>query len=327
MNRLALAAISAAVAMGATVATAEAQSKNVFTVGTAGVTGSFYPTGGFACNYLNKSRKAYGHNYRCVVESTQGSVSNLRNLQKGDLDLGLAQANLQYHSYNGTGPFEKDGANKDLRYIMTFTINRLHVVTRTDTGINSIKDLKGKRVNSGNPGSGTEATTYMTLKYFGMSKDDLGLDSKLTSREQAKALCDNKIDAFFYPTAVGVTAIAEAFDTCNAKMVDIGGPELDKLIADQFYFGHVPIPAGAYSGHDKDTATFGYGATMVTTAALPEDFGYFFTKAVFDNYESLKKASSVFKNLQKKNSAGFGRSGVPWQAGAEKYFKEVGLVK
>ncbi|MEX2644501.1 MAG: TAXI family TRAP transporter solute-binding subunit [Acetobacterales bacterium] len=325
MKRLALATVAAVAFGGLYAGTASAQ-QNVFTVGTAGVTGSFYPSGGYACNYLNRSRQEYGHNYRCVVESTQGSVSNLRNLQSGDLDLGFAQADLQYHSYNGTGAFEKDGANKGLRYIMTFTVNRLHLVSREDTGIKGISDLKGKRVNSGNPGSGTEATSYMTLKYWGMDKDDLGLDSKLTSREQSSALCDNKVDAFFYPTAPGVAAIGEAFDTCNAVMVDLDGPELQKLLSEHPYYGRVPVSAGTYTG-SKEVHTFGYGATLVATDRLPDDFGYFFTKAVFENFDALKQASSIFESMSKEISAGFGRSGVPWQPGAERYFKEVGLIK
>jgi len=323
MKRLAFATV-AAVALGGVYAGSAVAQSNVFTVGTAGVTGSFYPSGGYACNYLNKSRQEYGHNYRCVVESTQGSVSNLRNLQSGDLDLGLAQADLQYKSYNGLEPFKE--AHKDLRYIMTFTVNRLQVVTRSDTGIKSVRDMKGKRVNSGNPGSGTEATTYMFIKYFGMDKSDFGLDSKLTSREQSSALCDNKVDAFFYPTAPGVAAIGEAFDTCDAEMVELDGPELDKLVSEHPYYGKVPVPAGTYTG-SKEVQTFGYGATMVTTTKLPEDFGYYFTKAVFANFEELKKASSIFSTMEKELSAGFGRSGVPWQPGAERYFKEAGLIK
>ena len=200
--------------------------RQIFNLGTAGITGIFWPTGGHTCNLLNKSRKSQGHKFRCTVESTAGSVSNLRAIKSGDLDMGLGQSNLLFHAYNGSGPFKSEGANKNLRFIMSYTTNMIHLVTRKDTGINSIRDLKGKRFNSGNVGSGTESTSYMLLSYFGIDpKTDLALDSKLTSREQASALCDGKIDAFLYPTAVPVAAIEEAANTCDINIISLNGPE------------------------------------------------------------------------------------------------------
>ena len=312
----------------ATPPSALAGSKRVlFNVGTAGITGSFWATGGQVCNLVNKSRKKQGHTLRCTVESTAGSVGNLRAIRAGDLDLIMAQSNLQYHSYNGSGPFKKDGAHKDLRFVMSFTTNRQHVVTIKGNGINSIHDLRGKRVNTGNPGSGTEATSYMVLKYFGIDpKKDLALDSKLTSREQAKALCDGKIDAFFYPTAVPVAAIEEAANNCDTNILSLKGPELDKLLAERDYFGPVKIPAGSYRGHDKDIDTFGYAATLLTTKDLPEEIGYHLTKAVMNGLEKIKKTAPMFSLLNHKMSATFGKH-VPYHPGAARYYKEAGLAK
>ena len=323
-------AIAAIAAVGfiATPPSALAGSKRVlFNVGTAGITGSFWATGGQVCNLVNKSRKKQGHTLRCTVESTAGSVGNLRAIRAGDLDLIMAQSNLQYHSYNGSGPFKKDGAHKDLRFVMSFTTNRQHVVTIKGNGINSIHDLRGKRVNTGNPGSGTEATSYMVLKYFGIDpKKDLALDSKLTSREQAKALCDGKIDAFFYPTAVPVAAIEEAANNCDTNILSLKGPELDKLLAERDYFGPVKIPAGSYRGHDKDIDTFGYAATLLTTKDLPEEIGYHLTKAVMNGLEKIKKTAPMFSLLNHKMSATFGKH-VPYHPGAARYYKEAGLAK
>lgn len=307
---------------------ASAQSKRkLFNIGTAGITGSFWATGGLVCNLVNKSRKKQKHTLRCTVESTAGSVGNLRALRAGDLDLVFAQSNLEYHSYNGSGPFAKEGAHKDLRFIMSFNTNRLHVVTRKDANINKMADLKGKRVNTGNPGSGTEATSYMVFKYFGIDpKKDLALDSKLTSREQSKALCDGKIDAFLYATAVHAATLEEATNTCDVKIISLEGPELDKLLAERDYFGRVKIPAGSYRGHDKDIVTFGYAATLLTTKDLPEEIGYHLVKAVMNGFETIKKTAPMFALLDRKSAATFGKH-VPYHKGAEKYYKEVGLAK
>lgn len=326
------ASIAITVAMGvglaATAPSASAKSDRVlFNIGTAGITGSFWATGGQVCNLLNKSRKKQGHALRCTVESTAGSVSNLRALRNGDLDLVFAQSNLEYHSYNGSGPFAKEGPHKDLRFVMSFTTNRLHVVVRKDAGIKKMADLKGKRVNTGNPGSGTETTAYMVFSYFGIDPEkDLAVDSKLPSREQSKALCDGKIDAYLYPTAVPVATIEEAANTCDVDILSLEGPELDKLLAERDYFGKVVIPGGAYRGVPDDKVTFGYAAALLTTKDLPDEIGYHLAKSVMNGFEAIKKTAPMFKLLDRQTSATFGKH-VPYHPGVEKYYKEAGLVK
>lgn len=301
--------------------------RQIFNLGTAGITGIFWPTGGHTCNLVNKSREAQNHKLRCTVESTAGSVSNLRAIRSGDLDMGLAQSNLLFHAYNGSGPFESEGANKDLRFIMSYTTNMIHLVTRKDTGIKSVHDLKGKRFNSGNVGSGTETTSYMLLSYYGIDpKTDLALDSKLTSREQSAALCDGKIDAYLYPTAVPVATIEEAANTCDIHIVSLNGPELDKLLAERPYFEKATIPAGVYHGVDADVSTFGYAAALVTMASLPDEIGYNLAKAVMNGFESLKQQAPAFKLMTREKSTTFGKQ-APYHAGAERYYREAGLIK
>lgn len=308
--------------------TAAAQSERVLVnIGTAGITGSFWATGGQICNLVNRSRKAEGHTVRCTVESTAGSVSNLRSLRAGDLDLALAQSNLEYHAYHGSGAFEDAGKHEDLRFIMSFTTNRMHVVARKDAGITTMADLKGKRVNTGNPGSGTEATVYMLFEYFGIDPEkDLALDSKLPSREQSKALCDGKIDAYLYPTAVPVATIEEAANTCDVVFVSLEGPALDKLLAERPYFGKVKIPGGSYRGLDEDVVTFGYAAALLTTSALPDDAGYYLAKAVMNGFEKFRQTAPMFSLMQRDTSVTFGKH-VPYHAGAERYYREAGLIR
>jgi TRAP transporter TAXI family solute receptor len=304
-----------------------AQKRGLFNIGTAGVTGIFWPTGGYTCNLVNKSRKSQGHSLRCTVESTAGSVSNLRALRRGDLDLGLAQSDLQYRAYNGVGPFKDEGPNKDLRFVMSFTTNMIHVVVRTDAGIDSIADIKGKRFNTGNPGSGTEATSRLVLSYWGIDvKNDLGLESKLTSREQSKALCDGKIDGYLYPTAVPVATIEEAANTCDVKLLSVQGENLDRLIAENPYYGKTVIPAGSYRGQDQDVHTFGYAASLVTTTALPEETGYHLAKAVMNGFDGYAAQAPAFRLMKRETSVTFGKH-VPYHAGVERYYREAGLIK
>jgi len=300
---------------------------SIFNMGTGGITGIFWQTGGFVCNLLNKSRKTQGHKVRCTVESTAGSVGNIRAVGNGDLDMGMAQANLLFHAYRGTGAFKKESANKKLRFLMSFTTNSLQIVTRKDTGIKSVRDLAGKRVNTGNAGSGTEATSYLVLPYYGIdAKKDLAFESKLTSREQSSALCDGKIDAYLYPTGVGVAAITEAANTCDIDIVPLGGPELDKLVSEHPYFQKTTVPAGAYKGVDHDTSTFGYSASLFTTSDLPDDVGYQLVKAVMNGFDGFKGQGLAYEAMTRKNSATAGQT-APYHSGAERYLREAKLIK
>ncbi len=203
-GKLAIAATVTAI----TVTASAAQDRKFVNIGTAGIGGGYYPTGGFICNLLNKSRRDLGHNIRCTVESTGGSVANLRSLQAGELDVAIVQSDWQFHSYNGTSKFEKDGANKDLRFLFSLHMDTAHLVAQADEGLTEFAELKGKTVNVGNAGSGAEASMAFALSRYGTTPDEFfGQATRLTSREQAQALCDGKIDAFFYTTGISASTI------------------------------------------------------------------------------------------------------------------------
>ena len=316
-----LALATAVIAVGA-----GAQDRQLYNVGTGGVTGIFWPTGAQVCFLLNRSRESQSHSLRCTVESTGGSVANLRAIRNGDLDMGLAQSNLQFHSYHGSGPFADEGAFDDLRFLMSFTTNMIHVVTRADTDIESFADLRGKRVNTGNPGSGTEATSYMMMGFWDIDPSgDLALDSKLTNREQGPALCDGKIDAFIYPTSVPVAAVTETANTCEIRLISVAGPELDALLAENPFFAPTTIPAGTYAGVDVDIQTFGYASTLLATAALPDEVAYNLVKSSINGIDAIKAQSPAFSTMTRETAANFGQY-APYHPGAEKFYKEAGLI-
>ena len=302
---------------------AQAADQTFVTIGTGGVTGVYYPTGGAICRLVNKGRKVHG--IRCSVESTGGSVYNLNTIRAGELDMGVAQSDWQYHAYNGTSKFKAKGPNKNLRAVFSVHPEPFTVVARKDSGIKDFKDLKGKRVNIGNPGSGQRGTMEVVMGAYGWTKDDFKLASELKSAEQSSALCDNKIDAMVFTVGHPSGSIKEATTSCDSVMVNVTGMKIDKLVKDNDYYRTATIPGGMYRGTDTDTMTFGVGATFVSSSKVSTDVIYNVVKAVFENFDDFKKLHPAFKNLKKEEMIKDGLS-APLHDGAKKYYKEAGLM-
>ena len=302
---------------------AQADRTTFVTIGTGGVTGVYYPTGGAICRLVNKARKEHG--IRCSVESTGGSVYNLNTIAAGELDMGVAQSDWQYHAYNGTSKFKDKGPNKDLRAVFSVHPEPFTVVARADSGIKNFSDLKGKRVNIGNPGSGQRGTMEVVMNALGWTKGTFKLASELKSAEQSKALCDNKIDAMVFTVGHPSGSIKEASTSCDSVLVNVTGPEIDKLVKENDYYRTATVPGGMYRGTPDDTMTFGVGATFVTSAQVPEEVIYNVVKAVFENFDQFKKLHPAFKVLKKEEMIKDGLS-APLHKGAIKYYKEAGLM-
>ena len=304
---------------------APAQAETTFvTIGTGGVTGVYYPTGGAIARLVNKGRKDHG--IRCSVESTGGSVYNLNAIRAGELDMGVAQSDMQYYAVNGLDKFADAGPDKDLRAVFSVHPEPFTVVARTDSGIKDFMDLKGKRVNIGNPGSGQRGTIEVLMGALKWTNDDFKLASELKAAEQASALCDNKIDAMVYTVGHPNGSIKEATTSCDAVIVSVTGKVVDKLVADNDYYRKAIIPAGMYRGTDADTPTFGVGATFVSSSKVDDKVIYEIVKAVFENFDEFKKLHPAFANLKKEEMVKDGLS-APLHAGAIKYYKEAGLLK
>jgi uncharacterized protein len=302
---------------------ARAAGDNFITIGTGGVTGVYYPLGGAICRLMNKDR-AKTH-IRCSVESTGGSVYNANALNKGEIDFGVMQSDVQYKAYNGEGPF-KGKAIKGLRAVFSVHPEPFTVVARADSGIKTFTDLKGKRVNIGNPGSGQRATMNMLMKAYGWTKKDFKLTSQLASNEQAKALCDNKVDAIVFTVGHPNGSISEATTTCNAKIIPVTGPVIKKIVDSEPYYSWATIPGGMYRGNPKSVTTFGVRATVATTTKVPEKVTYELVKAVFSNFDEFKKLHPAFAHLKKSEMVKTALS-APLAAGAKKYYQEQGLIK
>jgi len=312
----------AAFAMGALMAPA-AIAEEFITIGTGGVTGVYYPTGGAICRLVNKGRKEHG--IRCSVESTGGSVYNINTIREGELEFGVAQSDWQHHAYNGTSRFEEAGAFEGLRAVFSVHPEPFTVVARADAGIATFDDLKGKRVNIGNPGSGQRGTMEVLLEAKGWTTDDFALATELKAAEQSAALCDNQIDAMVYTVGHPSGSIQEATTACDSVLVTVSGPEVANLISENAFYRTATVPGGMYRGNDNDTVTFGVGATFVSSTDVSEEAVYTIVKSVMENIDDFRSLHPAFANLQPSEMATAGLS-APLHDGAAKYYKEAGLI-
>ena len=320
MKQLKLLAASAIVAFASSAAMAQ---EKYITIGTGGQTGVYYVVGQSICKLVNRGGSE--HNIKCTAPSTGGSVANLNAIKAGEQTMGVAQSDQQYKALHGEGDFEASGAFEDLRAVFSVHPEPFTVVARADAGIKTFDDLKGKRVNIGNPGSGQRATMEAIMALKGWTNDDFQLASELKAAEQSQALCDNKIDAMVYVVGHPNGSIQEAAASCEAVLVPVEGEEIDNLIADKPYYAKATIPGGMYPGTDEDVITFGVGATFVSSASVDEDTIYEVVKAVFDNFDRFKKLHPAFENLTEENMIKNGLS-APLHDGAVKYYKEKGWM-
>ncbi len=315
--------VTAAAVVIAGAGSALAADQKFVSIGTGGVTGVYYPTGGAICRLVNKDRKKHG--IRCSAESTGGSIYNINTIRNGELEFGVAQSDWQYHAYNGTSKFKDKGPFKKLRAVFSVHAEPVTIIARDDSGIKNITDFKGKRINIGNPGSGTLGTWEVIEKAMGWSRDDLKLAAQMKSSETAQAVCDGKIDAYFWLVGHPSALTQESIASCATHLVNASAPPIDKLIADNPYYRAATIPAGMYN-NKEDIKTFGVGATFVTSADVADDVVYTVVKAVFENFDQFKKLHPAFAHLKPEQMIKDSLS-APLHPGATKYYKEKGWLK
>jgi TRAP transporter TAXI family solute receptor len=316
-------AVAAAMAGALASAPAVAQQKFV-TIGTGGVTGVYYAAGGAICRLVNKDRAKHG--IRCSVESTGGSVFNVNTIKAGELDLGFTQSDVQYNATKGLGQFKDAGAWGDQRAVFSVHPEPFTVVARKEANIKAFTDFKGKRFNVGNPGSGTRASMEELLAAMGWKLSDFALASELKADEHGPALCDGKIDGFFYGVGHPSANIQDPTTSCGAKLVSVTGPAVDKLIAEKPYYAKAVLPGGLYPNNPDPTTTYGVLATVVASAKTPPETVYQVVKAVFDNFEEFKKLHPALAHLKPENMVKDGLS-APLHEGAARYYKEKGWIK
>jgi TRAP transporter TAXI family solute receptor len=316
--------IAAALAAAGVLAPAAHAQQKFVTIGTGGVTGVYYPAGGAICRLVNKDRAKHG--IRCSVESTGGSVFNINTIKAGELDFGVAQSDVHFNATKGAAQFQKEGPFRELRAVMALHPEPVTVMARKEANAKSFADFKGKRFNVGNPGSGTRASLEELIAAMGWKLSDFSLASELKADEHGPALCDGKIDGFFYLVGHPSANIQDPATVCGAKLVSVTGPAVDKLVKAHPYYAYAKIPGGLYPGNPQETQTYGVLATIVSSTRVPADTVYAVVKAVFDNFDEFKKLHPAFSALTPQNMVKDGLS-APLHDGAAKYYKEKGWVK
>ncbi|SIT04590.1 hypothetical protein SAMN05421759_11212 [Roseivivax lentus] len=306
----------------ALMAASGASAQEFITIGTGGQTGVYYVVGQSICRLVNRGTEEHG--LQCTAPSTGGSVANINAIKAGDQTMGVAQSDQQYYGYNGEQSFEEP--IEELRAVFSVHPEPFTVVARGDSGIATFDDLKGKRVNIGNPGSGQRATMDVVMEAAGMTASDFSLASELKATEQAQALCDNKIDAFVYQVGHPNGSIQEAFSSCDAQFVAVTGDYIDSLVDSNAFYATATIPASLYEGIEEDTPTFGVRATFVSSSNVSEDTVYTVVKAVFDNFDRFKRLHPAFSNLDQEEMISAGLS-APLHDGAAKYYREMGWME
>ncbi len=301
-----------------------AQTKSTFvTIGTGGITGVYYPTGGAIAKMVNRTKKT--HNIRAVVESTAGSVFNIDAIVAGRIEFGFVQSDRQFQALNGLAEWKDRGPQTSIRAVFAIYPEAVTLIAAADSGIRHIQDLKGKHVNIGNPGSGQRQNAIDALSAAGLDyKKDLSVES-FRAIDAPGMLQDRQIDGFFYTVGHPSGAIMEA--TSGARKVFIADiTHVDSLLKNFPYYSKTVIPVKLYPGamNKENIQTIGVKATLVTSINVPDEVVYSLTKAVFENFDNFKKLHPAYSSLTKENML-TGLS-APIHPGAIQYFKEAGLL-
>ena len=305
-----------------------------FTIGTGGTAYTYYPVGGMIANAISKppGSRECGKGGSCGVDgliasavSSRGSVDNVNAIISGLRNSGFAQSDVAYWAYTGTGTMEGKEPAKDLRTIAALFQEHIHLVALKKSNINSVKDLKGKRVSLDEPGSGTYVDAKLILESNGLSTNDVKAEA-LKGKAATDALRNGKVDAIFVVAGYPTGAIVELASAVDIKLVPIDGSGAKALTSKYGFFSESPIPSGTYEGVDA-VNTVAVGAQWFTSAKEDTDLIYKITKALW-NKESRKLMDvGHAKGKTITPDTALSGVGVPLHPGAEKFYKEAGLIK
>jgi uncharacterized protein len=315
-------------------AIATAQEMTFFRIGTGGVSGTYYPIGGLIADIISSppGARPCERGGSCgvpglvgIAQSSNGAVANVDAISSGALESGFAQSDIAHWAYTGTGTYEGKPPVKNLRAIANLYPESIHLVARKGAGIRSVKDLAGKRVSLDEPGSGTLVDARVILDAYGLSEDDLQAEYIKPSVGLAK-MRDNQLDAFFFVAGYPTGSVEELCATVGCELIPINGPEVDTLLEEYRFFARDVIPAGTYVGV-PETQTLSVGAQWVVAAEVDEDLVYGITKALWhDNARILLDDGHARGHAITLETALDG-IGIPLHPGAERYYREVGMLE
>jgi len=326
IRMIALFSLVLVLAMPARLAFTQTAQPAVVQIGGGYTTGVYYQSANAIAKIVNKKSQTLG--FRCKVVSTTGSSANVEAVRSGTVQFAYLQSDTQFQAWNGTNEWSEKGAQKDLRSVFALYPEALTLIAADGVGIDSIEGLKGKRVNTGVVGSGQYSVSLAALTAVGIDYDKDMKMSQLQSNEAPDLLQEGKIDAYFYMVGHPNMNVREATmgKKKKVRICEVAGPGIDAMLRDKPYYVGTVIPMRFYPNavNKSDVVTFGVKATLITSAAVPDDVVYRLTKEVFANLDQFKKLVPAHWQLTKKNML----EGLtaPIHPGAMKYYKEAGLM-
>ena len=311
-----------AAAFAATLAFAgAANAQQFFRIGTGGTAGTYYPVGGMIANAVSQPGKIVA-----TAQASNGSLANVNAVAGGAMEAGFTQSDVATWAYTGTGAFEGKPKVTDLRAIANLYPESIHLVVKKNSGIKTVADLKGKRVALDEPGSGTLIDARMVLAAYGVKESDIKPDY-IKPNQAGDKLKDGSLDAFFFVGGAPAGAIAElASSGAGIELVPLGGPQAAALLKSSPWFATDNIPAGTYKDVGAVT-TLAVGAQLVTSAKVDAETVYQITKAMYSDaaQKALQAGHAKGKYITRENAVK--GIGIPFHPGAERFYKEVGLLK
>jgi uncharacterized protein len=312
----------------------QAQDMRFFRIGTGGVTGTYYPIGGLIADIISnppgsrpcdKGGSCGVPGLVAIAQSSNGSVANVEAIQSGVLESGFAQSDVAHWAYTGTGIYQGQGKVENLRVIANLYPESLHIVTHNESHIQSVRDLVGKRVSLDEPGSGTLVDARIVLEAFGVSEDDL--TPHFLKQSQAIAMMDeDELDAFFIVAGYPTGSVLDFCAMSSCDLVPITGPEVDALLEQYPYFARDVLPAGTYPGVGQ-TETLSVGAQWLVGADVEDELVYGITKALWHENARQLLDNGHAKGQSITLATALDGVAVPLHPGAERYYREMGLIQ
>lgn len=326
---------AAGLATALAVGVSGAQDMQFFRIATGGTAGTYFPIGGLIANAISNppGSRACDEGGSCGVPglvatavASNGSVANVNGIAGGSLESGFSQSDVAFWAHSGTGIFADKGAVEKVRAIANLYPESIHLVARADAGINSVADLKGKKVSLDEPGSGTLVDARLILEAYGLAETDVEAEF-LKPNQAADLMRDGNMDAFFFVGGFPAGAITELATSLPITLVPIAGTEAEGLLSKYQFFAKHVVPAGTYKGVDADTETVSVGAQWITSTDQKDELVYEITKALWNKNSRALLDSGHAKGKSITLETALDGVGIPLHPGAERYYKEAGVLK
>jgi TRAP transporter TAXI family solute receptor len=288
-------------------------------IGTASSTGIYYPLGGSICRLLNLETSRHG--LRCSEEASSGSATNIASLRRGRLDIGIVPSDVLADAVAGQGAFTSQGPTAELRTLFAGPDEMLTIVARKELRIRTVADVRGTRINIGNPGSRQRAYIDRVMRRLGLRRSDFVEVRELPAAAQSRAFCVKELDVIVYSVGHPNGLIHDVTRTCDGKLVDVSGPAIDGMLSEYREYEQTVIPGGTYSDNPADVRTLGVRAVVVASPGLSDTVAYEITRAVFDNFDAFRRLHPAFEALSVADMVGPSRR-APVHAGAMRYYRE-----